>query len=145
MARCPPRQGPHLPEHRHAEPASRDSLDRPTKFWLNGQEAGGVSLLQPGVLDPWLPIDVTGLAQGRQKFQIVVRAQAIISGGPEGSLFLGSKPMESYPFSDTHLNARYFEWYEYVGHCIAEKMENTYKVDPRHRSKPSHQDDGRGR
>ena len=51
-----------------------------------------------------------------------------------GPFFLTTKLHEDFPFADTHLNARYWDWRSYVSWCIADKMEQTIKairaVDP---------------
>ena len=95
-----------------------------TKFWVNGQETGAISM-QPGMLIQGF-IDVTDVLHAGKNS--VVFTPHDWFWGPQGTVFLGPKPMESYPFSDSHLNARYFDWREYVAYCIAEQMENTYKM-----------------
>jgi hypothetical protein len=100
------------------------SPDRPDHFWLNGHEIGAFSL-QPGrFIQGYL--DVTDSVQSGKNSIVVVPSDYF--WGPEGTVFLGSKPKESYPFTDPQLNARYFEWHEYVAHCIEEAMERSYKV-----------------
>jgi hypothetical protein len=106
------------------------SPDRPDHYWVNGDEVGALSL-QPGHLIQGF-IDVTdSLKAGKNS---IVFVPSDYFWGPEGDVFLGSKPQESYPFSSPQLNARYFDWHEYVAFCIAEEMENTYKairgIDP---------------
>ena len=110
--------------------SASSSPSRPDHFWVNGQEVGAL-VLQPGRFIQGF-IDVTdSLKAGRNS---VVFLPGDSFWGPEGTVFLGSKPMEKYPFSNPQLNARYFDWHEYIGSCIAEQMENTYKairgIDP---------------
>jgi hypothetical protein len=100
------------------------SPDRPDHFWLNGQEIGAMSL-QPGRFIQGF-LDVTDSVKVGKNSVVLVPSDYF--WGPEGTVFLGSKPKESYPFGDSRLNARYFDWHEYIGFCIKEQMENTYKV-----------------
>ena len=102
---------------------SRD-YQHATKFWVNGQETGALSM-QPGSPIQGF-IDVTDVIRAGKNVVAFIPGDWFF--GPEGTVMLGSKPMESYPFTDSHLNARYFDWREYIADCIAEQMENTYKT-----------------
>ena len=110
--------------------SSSDTFKNATKFWVNGQEVGAVSM-QPGALIRGY-IDVTDVVQAGKNSVVFFPTNHFF--GPMGTVFLGSKPMESYPFSDSQLNARYFDWREYVSYSVAEYMENSYKtirgIDP---------------
>ena len=110
--------------------SSSGNFEHATKFWMNGQQVGALSL-QPGAMIQGF-IDVTDVVQAGKNSIVFLPNDWFM--GPEGTVFLGSKPMESYPFTDSQLNARYFDWREYVSYCIAEQMENTYKtirsIDP---------------
>ncbi|HEY3418401.1 MAG TPA: hypothetical protein VGM23_16115, partial [Armatimonadota bacterium] len=107
------------------------NIDTAQRYWINGQEIGGVQC-QPG-MPVCASIEVTQLLRPGTN----TIAYATLPGGwpPLGGVFfLATKPMEQYPFTDTHLNARWYEWREYISACIAERMENTLKairgVDP---------------
>ena len=106
------------------------NYENPTKFWVNGQQVGDLSL-QPGSSIHGY-IDVTDVVHAG-KNSIVFRPTNWFAG-PMGTVFLDSKPMEDYPFADSQLNARYFDWREYVSYCVAKNMENSYKnirgIDP---------------
>ncbi|MHB9023027.1 MAG: hypothetical protein ACYC7E_02470 [Armatimonadota bacterium] len=102
----------------------------PDRLWMNGQEMTALSHCPGYTLAG--QVDVTDvLHAGRNTI-------AFLPNNPwwgiAGPFFLTMKPWEEYPFKNSHLNARYYDWHTYVSWCIAEKMEATYKairsVDP---------------
>lgn len=113
-----------------ADLSGSSTIEKPDRYWVNGQEVGALSL-QPGHLIQGF-IDVTDVIKSGKNLIVFHPNEGF--WGPIGTMFLGSKPMEKYPFTDPHLNARFFDWHEYVAYCIAEEMENTYKairgIDP---------------
>jgi len=106
------------------------TFEHPDHFWLNGQEVGSLSL-QPGAPIHGF-IDVTDSVKAGKNSVVFLPNDNY--SGLGGTVFLGSKPQEAYPFTNPQLKARYFDWREYVSYCVAEKMENTYKairsIDP---------------
>jgi hypothetical protein len=106
-----------------AELTGSGTFEHPDRLWVNGQEVGALSL-QPGHYIQG-SIDVTDLVKAGTNSIVLFPGRLEI---PIGTVFLGSKPMESYPFTNSQLNARYVAWHDYVAYCIAEEMENTYKA-----------------
>ncbi len=102
----------------------------PDYVWVNGQELAGINHCPGYALVG--QVDVTDvLRPGRNS---VVYLAHNPWAGPMGPFFLTTKPYEEYPFSDSRLNARYYDWRRYVSWCIADRMEQTIKairgVDP---------------
>ena len=103
------------------------NFQKPERYWINGREIGALSQ-QPGSLIAG-SVDVTDvLKAGTNTVVFAPRSM------PLGTMFLAAHPMEKYPFGDSHLNARWFDWREYISACIEEHMENTLKairgIDP---------------
>lgn len=102
----------------------------PDHVWVNGQELSGINHCPGYALVGQL--DVTDLLRAG------ANSIAYLENNPWGNVigpfFLTTKLHEDFPFADTHLNARYWDWRSYVSWCIADKMEQTIKairaVDP---------------
>ncbi len=94
----------------------------PDRIWLNGQEIAAYSHC------PGYPLaaqfDVTTLLQSGKN--IIAFLPASIDF--RGNFFLTDTPWETYPFRDTHRNARYADWYEYVPWAVADMLEHTFKA-----------------
>lgn len=102
----------------------------PDRFWFNGAETASVSTCPGSYIIT--QIDVTDTVKaGRNQIVQLANITAMASDGP---CFLTTRKMENYPFGDSQLNARYYDWYDYIAWGITEKMEETYKairaVDP---------------
>ncbi|MEI8196281.1 MAG: hypothetical protein WCI73_10260, partial [Phycisphaerae bacterium] len=102
----------------------------PDRIWINGAETACISACPGGYIIA--QVDVTDvLKPGRNLIVHLANATSMACTGP---CFLTTRPMESYPFSDSLRNARYYDWYDYIAWTVTEKMEETYKairaVDP---------------
>jgi hypothetical protein len=108
---------------------------KPDRVWVNGRElaawsaAGGSSLVGQ--------FDVTNMLKPGKNTIAYLPAfdnSRAGRGTLRGTFFLTDTPREAYPFSDTHLNARFVDWREYVPWAIADMLEDTFKairgVDP---------------
>jgi hypothetical protein len=102
----------------------------PDKVWFNGQEVGAL-FTAPGNTNA-AQIDVTEIIRpGVNNIAFLPTNERF---GFPGTFFLATKPMESYPFSDSNLNARYFDWSEYVSWVLNNDVADTLKamraIDP---------------
>jgi hypothetical protein len=102
----------------------------PDRVWVNGQEMA--SLSGPPGYSTTGQVDVTDVI--RPGVNNIVYFPANMWGGPYGPFFLTDKPWEDFPYRDSHLNARFSDWWSYVSWCIGDHMEQTFKairaVDP---------------
>lgn len=98
--------------------------NQPDMLWINGQEAASIASA-PGSYAT-AQIDVTDLLKpGRNQITHLANLTCYSSDGP---YFLTTEKMESYPFSDPGLNARYRDWRSYIAWAIKDRMEETYKM-----------------
>ncbi len=96
----------------------------PDRLWFNGTEAAAISS-PPGTYAV-TQIDVTDLIKpGVNRIAHLANVTWYSSDGP---YFLTTRKMEAYPFTDSHLNARYIDWHDYIAWCVNQKMEDTYKA-----------------
>ncbi|MDD5200066.1 MAG: hypothetical protein PHC88_09710 [Terrimicrobiaceae bacterium] len=96
----------------------------PDRVWINGVEAGTL-FASPGthVLGQ---LDVTGLIKPGKNSIVYLGTAGMYS--TDGPIFLTTRKREEYPFSDTHRNARYRDWDDYIAWAVSDKMEETYKA-----------------
>lgn len=101
----------------------------PDRLWVNGVELA--TLQRCSGQDTLGQVDVTAVIREGRNSLVYLPAAGAGVGGP---FFLTARPMEEFPFSDPHQNARFRDWHAYVSWCVMEKMENTFKairaVDP---------------
>jgi hypothetical protein len=100
----------------------------PDRVWINGQELAAWSHC-PGY-DLHTQFDVTNLLRpGKNTIAYLPPHNSF-----HGTFFLTDQPYEDYPFKDSHRNARYSDWREYIPWAITDMLEDTYKairaIDP---------------
>jgi hypothetical protein len=108
--------------------SSARGFRNPDRVWFNGRELAAWSHCPGSALRT--QFDVTSLLRpGKNTI-------AYLPGFPDfrGGFFLTDQPFADYPFSDTHRNARYSDWREYIPWAIEDKRESSYKairgIDP---------------
>jgi len=96
----------------------------PDRIWLNGTELG--SLAAAGGTQIIAQRDVTGLLHPGSNSIVYLPADP--GDGIRGIFFLSTSTLETYPFSDPHLNARYSDWEEYCAWAPLPRVEATLKA-----------------
>jgi hypothetical protein len=100
------------------------SLANADRVWLNGEELGAFTGQGGSQLSA--QFDVTDrLRPGRNT---IAYLPADPNFGLHGSFFLTDQPLENYPFTDAHRNARYSDWKEYLPWAVADMLEDSYKA-----------------
>ncbi|MHB9023117.1 MAG: hypothetical protein ACYC7E_02945 [Armatimonadota bacterium] len=102
----------------------------PDRLWINGLEMA--SLFNAPGYPITGQVDVTNLL--RPGANTLVYLPANTGQGMAGIFFLATKPLGTYPFSDTRLNARFIDWQEFISWCWADRVEKSCQairgVDP---------------
>ena len=102
---------------------------KPDLVWLNGQQIAGVSNA-PG-REVHSQIEVTKLLRAGRNSIAYLPAH---HDGVPGTFFLTSKPLESYPFSNSQINARFYDWSQYIAWGWVDEARKTMQamrgVDP---------------
>lgn len=95
--------------------------NNPDKIWVNGEEVGSL-FTAPGYENAG-QIDVTDIL--RPGKNTITYAPPYGGYGMRGPFFLATKPLEKYPFSDSHTNARYYDWHEFVASSANQRVADT--------------------
>ncbi|HEY3418555.1 MAG TPA: hypothetical protein VGM23_16890, partial [Armatimonadota bacterium] len=102
----------------------------PDRLWINGQETA--SLFNAPGMPVTGQVDVTNLL--RPGANTLTYLPSNTGQGMAGIFFLATKPLELYPFSDTRLNARFYDWQEYISWAWADRVEKSCQairgIDP---------------
>lgn len=98
--------GPHAPEH----------------VWLNGVDLGGMT-----AAGGW-EISGSKVVTGLVHAGVNHIAYKPVASYVQGTFFLGTKPMEKYPYHDSGLNARYVDWYDYVAAMALEQERHSIQT-----------------
>ena len=96
--------------------------NNPDHVWFNGTDLGGLSA--PGGNPTFGSKDVRGLVHVGVNHIAYSPAGSPIPGG----FFLGTRPMEYYPFHDSGRNARYVDWRDYISHCALDEETRTIQT-----------------
>ena len=94
----------------------------PEHVWLNGVDLGGMT--GAGGWEISGSKDVTGLVRAGVNHI----AYKPVASSVQGTFFLGTKPMEKYPYHDSGLNARYVDWYDYTAAMALEQERHTIQT-----------------